>query len=87
MYSAGECSLFWLGYLEDSLEKVEPELTGLCRMSKSEMDISVLGKEPAQRIAFTKTKRMKDIEFFPRKASGSCLKSAFGKETQWEKRT
>ena len=37
----------WLGYLKDFLDKVEPEVTGICKMSKSEMNVSVADKEQA----------------------------------------
>lgn len=52
--------LIVLGYLEDFLEKVEPELTGLCRMSESEMNISVADKEHAGRK--NKLQRQQSVE-------------------------
>ena len=39
----------WLGYLKDFLDKVEPAVTGICKMSKSEMNVSVADKEQAGR--------------------------------------
>lgn len=82
MCIGGEGHLFWSGYLKAFSAKAEPELTGLCGINKSEMDISMPGKEGAKRT--TLTKETENIEFFfPRNASSSCLKSAFWVGPQW----
>lgn len=68
-----------MGCLEDFFEKVEPELTVLCRMRKSETDISVPDKEQAGRKNnFYKDKRDEECQFlFPRNANNLCLRSVF----------